>query len=281
MAAFVEHRFTKGFLLDEERLRKLREIIEKRSSPALVSYRVFRGDSYSYVTQVIDDVAKEDNEDWKRITRLELLVTNGERLTFQLIFTSKGCELRITGSERDEVFLLFTDLRDYIQHEVSNVRKGPSNQTVRTISNICMMIFMMVAFWRIAVHGKHDPAAIKQVVSVSDLRTKLDFLIQDLEKRDEPPGMLLSLIAGFSVIVFLGDGIAQLPAYLNPANEFLFGKRKQSFEKRQRLVARVVWGIGVGLIVSIVAGLIVWAMTRDRRVTHLHQSVQIECALNS
>ncbi|SRR5258708_7280942 len=276
MAAFVELSFEKGFLLDEERLRKLREIIEKRSNPATLSYRVFRGDSYSYVTNQIDDVIKEDNEDWKRITRLDLSVRNPERLDFLVSFTKKGCELRITGSERDEVFLLFTDLRDYIQHEVANVRKSPSSSTMRVFSIILLVLTMSTILWRIGSSEKHDPVAVKQALSAQDLRTKLDFLIQDLGNRDMPRMLPLFFVGGF-LLIFFGDGFGKLVAYLNPSNEFLFGKRKQTFEKKKGFITKMAWGVGVGLIVSIVAGLIVWAMTRDHRNAQVTPDPKVRC----
>jgi hypothetical protein len=46
-----------------------------------------------------------------------------------------------------------------------------------------------------------------------------------------------------------------------PRNEFLFGKRKASFSKRQRLMGNLVWVVLVGLGVAVLAGLIVWRLT--------------------
>jgi len=132
--AFVEHSFRGGFLLDETRLRKLKDIIENREtrvSDSKIIYQVYRGDSYSYETESVDDVVNEDNEDWRRITRLDLRIALPDpedddhqgALHFRLSFSYKeGCELRISADDRDRVFLLFSDLRDYIQNEVTVTR---------------------------------------------------------------------------------------------------------------------------------------------------------------
>jgi hypothetical protein len=146
MAAFVEHSFPHGFLLDEERLRKLKDLIENRlakmpTHPQLV-YKVYRGDSYSYTTTSVEDVAKEDNEDWRRITRLELSVDSKNDLVFLLSFSAKGCDLRITGADRDNVFLVFSDVRDYVHNEVAVVR-GLTRTSVRTVGSVLLTAFMM------------------------------------------------------------------------------------------------------------------------------------------
>src|SRR5687767_6503838 len=115
MAAYVEHKFTRGFLLDEERLRRLRDIIAKRTEHANLplTFKVYRGDSYSYETDSLDDVAREDNEDWRKITRLDVLINGKDELSFELTFSKDGAFLKIVGADRDKVFLLFSDIRDY------------------------------------------------------------------------------------------------------------------------------------------------------------------------
>ena len=52
MGAFVEHDFDKSFLLDEERLRKILQIVNERKLD--IEFKVYRGDSYWYVTENIE-----------------------------------------------------------------------------------------------------------------------------------------------------------------------------------------------------------------------------------
>jgi hypothetical protein len=88
MAAYVEHRFDKGFLLDEERLRKLVSIISQRLTksepPTPHNLRIFRADSYSYETENVQDVINEDNADWRRITKLEIHAKREKEFEFDL-----------------------------------------------------------------------------------------------------------------------------------------------------------------------------------------------------
>ena len=96
MGAFVEEKFKGGFILDEGKLRKTTDLIEKRSGDSPVTFKVYRGDSYSYETSDIDDVVNEDNEDWRAITKLEQIVKKDKELDFKLAFSSEGPSIYIT-----------------------------------------------------------------------------------------------------------------------------------------------------------------------------------------
>ena len=49
-----------------------------------------RGDSYAYETNSVEDVIGEDNEDWRAITRLELIASQKGDFDFKLNFSKKG-----------------------------------------------------------------------------------------------------------------------------------------------------------------------------------------------
>ena len=57
MGAFVNHTFTKGFILDEERIRKINELLSSRGitvNPICTPiYKVYREDTFSYITNDI------------------------------------------------------------------------------------------------------------------------------------------------------------------------------------------------------------------------------------
>ena len=272
MAAFVEHSFRGGFLLDETRLRKLKDIIESRetrASESKIVYRVSRGDSYAYETQSVDEVVGEDNEDWRRITRLDLKISppgSGEPkrddLRFLLSFSDKeGCELRIAADERDRVFLLFSDLRDYIQNEVTVTRRIDRDTARFTAMAASLAFIMLVGVGLVYAVSHVEPDRVRQALDSPDITKKLNFII---EERVRPPRWwaLILATAAFVIAIIspLSGGIARL---VFPGNEFLFGKRKERFERRQRLTSNLLWVVGVGCVVSIAAGLIVWKFTNS------------------
>jgi hypothetical protein len=273
--AFVEHSFRGGFLLDETRLRKLKDIIESREtrrSDSKLLYRISRGDSYSYETESVDDVVNEDNEDWRRITRLDLKISYPEPhhakeddLRFILSFSDKdGCELHIAAEDRDRVLLLFSDLRDYIQHEITVTRTiDPENSRFLGMF-ISLGIITILALTVLYLIVQVEPETLKQALKNPDISAKLNFLI---EQRGRPPSPRVMVSLGLSFVLALSSvfgSVAAVVRFIFPGNLFLFGKRKERFERRQRITGNLLWVVGVGLAVSIIAGLIVWRVTGSR-----------------
>jgi hypothetical protein len=265
MAALVEHSFEHNFLLDEERLRKLREIIatrlNKRSAKLSPSFKVFRGDSYSYVTDLVDDVVKEDNDDWRRITRLEVFVEAKDDLELRLTFSSTGTELNIQGEERDEVFLLFSDLREYINNDVATSR-AISRRSLRSflpfLSAVIMIGFFGTMWYQttVAHRGEYQAALIS-----IDVQQKLNFIINDQQRRTGGTIWLWVVVVMITFVLFTTGALEKSTEFLFPSNVFLFGKRKLLFERKRRLLSNLLWIVLVGLCVSIVAGFVVWYVT--------------------
>jgi hypothetical protein len=56
-----------------------------------------------------DEGAGISGDDWRAITRLELIAEQGEAFRFRLTFAKDGVSLFINGDDRDAVFLLFSD----------------------------------------------------------------------------------------------------------------------------------------------------------------------------
>lgn len=194
MGAFVEHSFKGGFLLDEERIRKIRDIVTTRvskHSPALLpKFKVYRGDSYSYITESLDDVTAEDNDDWRKITRLDVLIEQKDDLDFRMTFSKDGAELNIKGEDRDEVFLLFSDLREYMNNDVA-VNKISAKFSRSLLSALLMFVITLgfVAFlWSQA--QSDDPGNRKVALEANDIQTKLNYLIEEGYKRS--PGKAFS-----------------------------------------------------------------------------------------
>ena len=265
MGAFVEHDFERGFILDEVKLRKIHDLIESRISkyptPLSLRYKIFRGDSLSYETDSVEDVAKEDNEDWRAITKLDLVATQKDIFEFKLSFSKKGVIVEITGNDRDAVFLLFSDLREYVRNEVL-VRRVLSRDAALAVGLSVMLLVMIGFIYYSMRHMKSDPPLVSKTLATSDLAEKLNFLIEERGRTSfglREIGWFAAIILT-PVLTFSG-AIEAVWKVVFPANVFLFGKRKTAFDKRRRLLSNVFWVIIVGLLVSAVGGLLVWWVT--------------------
>lgn len=272
MAAYVEHRFKRGFLLDEERFRKLNSIIQNRLSklepPLKHSFRVYRADSYSYETDKVDDVTKEDNPDWQRITRLQVKAEHKDSFNLDLDFSDDGTFIKMVGDDRDAVFLLFSDLREYLQNEVNTGFRF--TETTRRFLAMLMPLFFIVVSPIIIMFTLKMPEVdtdkVASLVAEEDLVTKINFLLerslitQDSIFRKGPAlGFIIVMpILFILTITPLGEKVC---GFLFPSNLFLFGMQNQKFLRHRHLLANIVWGVIVAFVISLVAGLLVWKMT--------------------
>jgi hypothetical protein len=266
MSAFVEHSFKRGFLLDEPKLRRIHELVSVRlakiTGAVPLTYRVYRGDSYSYETQAVDDVANEDNDDWRAISTIELKSHNEAVLEFKLSFAKKdGVSLRIVGDDRDAVFLLFSDLREYIGNEVLGGRRF-GRDAIRISGLLLSFAGMAAVFWWSTKDLIDSPDDLARAIASPDLGAKLNYLLEQRSKG--PSGFFFGVLAIPMMLGMFSTEIAGAIANaLFPTNLFLFGKRKTSFEARRKLLGNVFWVVVVGALVSIATGLIVWWFTKE------------------
>lgn len=265
MGAFVEHQFEKGFILDEERLRKLHSLISDRlksyDSSFQLSYKVYRGDSYCYETDKIDDVLAEENEDWRKLNKLNLFC---EQFVFSLIFESKGVTIKIESSDRDKVFILFSDIRSYIESEIL-IKRIISTEKVyaRFILFIVFLFLAMLTYSLFTLNIKYEfDSEAKKVLNSTDLSTKLNYLISkpySAVKQTNSSFNILSitflLMLLFVVLLFLKKYVERIISYFFPFNLFLFGKQKIFYDKRKETLNKILWGIIITFFVSVVAGI--------------------------
>ncbi|MEW6531014.1 MAG: hypothetical protein AB1473_09275 [Thermodesulfobacteriota bacterium] len=269
MSAYIEHQFEKGFLLDEERLRRIVDIINRRASKAdphvSAMFLVFKADSYTYETDRIEDVISEDNADWRRITRLEIRVEHEDDLDLKLAFFDKGSTARLVGQDRDRVYLLFSDLREYLKNEVNvcwTISEGMRAAASIAFMIVIVMALMGAAFWGYSwyVQPERD---VKAVLSSTELREKLDFLVERSVSRDKLHLGTLIFLIGVPILLasIATDYFNRSLPFFFPANLFLFGAQKEKYERRKRMRGNIVWGVGIAFVISVIAGLAVGVIT--------------------
>ncbi len=265
MGAYVEDRFEGGFLLDEARLRKIVDIITNRIRESFIRFKVFRGDSYTYITSNINDVICEDNEDWRAITKLQIKLCKESPLEFNMSFSEEGVSLYITGEDRDTVFLLLSEIREYAKNDL--LRRPPL--TERAIKNAGIVLVLITTAFMVITVGTHnfqtDSTALKEILETSNVNDKLNFLITERHEKNAPTSAFRYVfIAMFTTILLLltAPYLQKMWNFIYPSNEFLFGARKKKYEARMTLLGKLFWGVGVALAVGIVASFIAWAVTK-------------------
>ncbi|MFQ2014478.1 hypothetical protein ACK336_14725 [Aeromonas veronii] len=260
MAAYVDHEFEGGFILDEGKLRKISELIQNRYDSEVLIFSVYRGDSYSYMTKEVGDVVNEDNDDWRAISRLEILI-NSEDVNLKFNFSERNFSINITGSNRDTVFLLFSDLKEYINSEVIS-RKQISQNTIMSIATL-FVLASLCAYLYFTTKGSITTISKEAAIKSSDIAEKLNYLIssgRNRETADLP--MIAMTILLIPVMLFSGQ-IQKAINFIFPTNQFLFGKNIDKYMKRKKLVSNIFWVVIVGVLVSVVSGLLIGLLTKQ------------------
>ena len=270
MAAFVEHSFERGFVLDEERVRKIASLVAQRLDPnnagGKFEYVVYRGDAFSYVTADVADVVAEDNTSWKRITRLDIRSTDVSNVKLKLTCShAAGVTLEIEGQDRDAVFVLYSDLRSYIEEDVTTAVRMP--EVLRPLGLLLFLSFALWIMWRanfVEANRRASPAELVATLRSADIPSKLNFLIRRSEgSRQDLPiwPMTVFLILMFVSASGLPD---RLVRYISPRNVFLFGGQRERFERRRHVLSNLWWVVVIGGAVSVITGILVWWLTLRR-----------------
>lgn len=276
IGAHVKHNFEKGFLLDEEKLRKIHDIISKRIVDNNIEYSVYQVDSYSFKSKKIEDVINYENSKLSKISRLEIgLEKKFTDLDLSLYFDGSeelGARLHIEGKNRDNVFLLSSELKEYISNEVCTQRI--TKNILSKLSFYFAIGFGILFFVLIFLGNRNTNASISRdiidtVLKSNDTNEKINLLIQKnfednlKTKNTNSNTIYVGWLSWLLYMVFLVyyDKLGKAMSYFFPANLFLFGKEIERYNKLLDTRSKIVWSIGIALFISIVGGLIVWQMT--------------------
>lgn len=276
MGAYVKHKFKKGFVLNEEGLRKINDILSNRfkehHEDLKPMYKVFRKDSFTYSTSNIDDVLKEENSISNEIKAISISCENTSGIEFQLDFEAgERTLLVIEGEDRDLIYLILSDIRNYLNDEVQVKRRLiPDRFTMRMLMLILTMAFIMLFF--VTLLNSMTSNGISEEVLISmTIEQKIDYLIQRNNGLGSSGNVLggktylvLGLWLGVMIVMMFGDTLTlKVLNYLFPQNVFLIGKGIDRYEKQIGLRGKIVWTVFVGAIVSILAGFIVYILTKS------------------
>lgn len=260
MAAFVDHKFKRGFLLSEEHLRKLNEIIARRvgaNGASPLDYIVRREDSLEFRTDSIDEVCADENARARRIKQIIFRLKNDDD-SFLLSFTEKGAYLSLSGEDRDATFLLFTDIRTYIDTEVARRWMVPADAMLALVGLGAPIALLLMLVTLVYFGSQKAYAAAEQARQSHDIAVKLNFLIGN-KIRLTSVGPSLFVVMG--IFITFSIFLTQLPRigrYVFPYNEFLLGKRISELERRRKTLNYL---IGSVFLCSILIPLIISALT--------------------
>lgn len=267
----VNYSFQNGFILGEEQLQTLSSKIKDRYPKEELIYKITKSDSYVFQTVDINEIFKEENSNGNFIKKLDMIMDNGDIINFNLCFEKgEDTSLKITGDNRDKIYLLYNEIKTYVEKEVTTVKTFLKYDILKGICYIvsilsllgCMLLMMSSLF-----HNRVEKA--KEVLDSSDLAIKLNYLIeQQVSASNDVEEYMytfipIAVIAMFLIVIpillkFLWgkNGVLRITDY------FLFGKQKNIYDKKVKVKNNIIWTVGVGLVISIIGGFIVYFLTK-------------------
>lgn len=254
MNAHLTTAFKKGFFLTEESLIKLDDIIRKRlvavDPSAQIKFKVFRVDGMLLEFDNPSDVIAEENSSRNAVIRVALNAT-GADCVLKLDFDSNDeTDLTIESKDRDLAYLLYSDLKEYLNAEVLKFRSFSFSamSSSRLIFPLVMtgVLFIMM----FSLFSRPDPAGLGELIKSTDINRKLNHLIELRNARSEM-GNLRNLLIGsmvFMIVVLFGGSQVDK---LFPRNIFNWGKAAFNYKKLIDVREKILWGIVIAFIIGI------------------------------
>lgn len=282
MGAHVSFESSHGFIMDEERLRNIHDIIfnrlgkEGKDNKFKPKYTIYRSDNFVYNTLDIEDILREENSELKKIIRLKITPEqNIQTFNFALEFKIKtgfslvgepNTTLDVEGEDRDLVYLFFSELKKYLTIEV-NTKRIITINTLNFIRYIPMLLLMILPSISILLNGTKNDLGLKNALNSQDIPIKLNYLINQTKGFNAFSSYnMYFLLIPFLIILSFSDQFEIsmnkiLSQYVFPSNLFLLGKECSRYNKILDLRSKIIWGIMVALIISILGSIIVWKIT--------------------
>ncbi|MFD2332261.1 hypothetical protein ACFSR7_23650 [Cohnella sp. GCM10020058] len=276
MAAYVDYKFKRGFILTEENIRKIHDILSKRfhEQNVPILYRVYREDSFSYVTSDVDSLINEDNNKGYRIVELVISVVKSdvenEDINFKLIFSKEGSRLKIEGYNRDFVFLLSSDIKEHYYNNIATSLVSSYKLLNFSLFRIVILITMCYLIYSFIIAPstlvRTDSSGADAALHSKSIEEKLNFLITNTTLEYALKTFNLSrlwplLLLPLVIILDLSGTPKYLIKSLFPTNIFHIGREKDYQEKLGKLKGNILWGVIIAFVIGAAASFLVWKLT--------------------
>jgi hypothetical protein len=266
--AYVNHQFERGFLLKDEDLTKLLDFIKVRATEVIAAeglrIKVYRSDSLVYECTDLTSLRNEENAVRNKIIGIQILLDH-EDLKINLDFDEDdGVAIKIESSDRDRAYLLYSELKEYLNTEVLIFRAASKFgdryfwMALAIVGTTVAVVSSMLFFYS---PPKMADGALKALIENEDVNTKLNHLIHNAVARDGERKFIAWLPLSVALAAIVEPSLRWAQNHLYPRNIFYFGKEKNRYDQILDRRSKWIWGGVVAFIVSVLAGFAVWFAT--------------------
>ena len=254
MKAEVKTKFSEGFFLSEQSIKKLEDIIAKRLQTIAnfdQAFIVRRNDhaTISYSTSS-DLIISEENTNIEAVESLSI-TAEGPTASVRLHF-EKGqkTELDIKSDDRDLALLLSADLKEYLKSEVTIKRLAVISRLMN--EKIILPISLAIPLIGILIFQMRQsrPFIDYQKATIEE---KINYLVVSSQGRDTIQDAPVYLMGGMFVMLLVVSVLGS-PKIL-PSHTFYWGKQASIYDAGKSLRSKIFWGVIVALIVGFAVAL--------------------------
>lgn len=249
--------FNKSFILCEEHLQSIDNTIKKYFTEETITYKITKNNFFSYLTNDVNDIFKEENGKMDYITKIEVFINNSEAINMSLTFTKgENTVLKVSGSDKEKIIVFYSELIGYLDQEVVVVKTFNLHEFLfNTGAWIIIVLIGNLLYNTIKPIIQYDKDDYTKAIQTTDIIEKLNYMIAKTEY--DKLGVKFYL---FVIVMVIISVIGIIKYKLTFADYFLFGKEKKIYEHKMSLKNNIIWTIIIGLVISIVGGLIVAVM---------------------
>gem|GEM_PF-3052654 len=256
MGAFLEADYAKGFFLSEENLIKIDDVIRTRVREVLVDppiiYKIYRKDNFFVDYNSVADVLREENSNRNLIQTLVIRIDT-EEVNLTVTFNKKeDSQLFLEADDRDLVFLLGSDLKEYLKSEVFVTwRLGLNEPHYLAMAGMVMVLAgFVLATPAITSLFKSNAGNTARDLALksNNLGDKLNYLIDNRF----PLGPKLELTWIYILIPIAAVLVVSILVHSKSmTNVFYWGKEVPRYNRARSLRDKIFWGVGIALLVGI------------------------------
>jgi hypothetical protein len=254
MKAYLETTFKKGFLLTEETLIKLDDIIRRRLFPddhlQTLKYKVFRVDGMLLELDTPAELIAEENSSRNAISRLEIESSGVHKI--HLVFDPKhAVDLEIESDDRDLAYLLFSDVKEYLNSEILKFRAFSFDSLISSRGILPGIMMLLLGAMTYAAGMNTTDDEVSKVISTDDLQQKLNFIIE--HRQEASYSRLKYPMLGFFGFIISLFFIGPVLDRAFPRNLFCWGKAAAAHGRLVSIREKWIWGVVIAFVISVLS----------------------------
>lgn len=249
MPAVIKTTFPRGFVLRNEHLIKINEIVSKKLTdfgiPQDIIYKISRKDSVTYETKSHTEILDEENSKRNKILELNIYSV-GDNFIFNLNFDHEdGTRLAIEANDKDNAYILYSDIKSYLETEVLTI-KGFRGISKFFSALLPIVMIIAISYFLLADSDKTHLTKIDSILAGS-IDEKLNYLITLSTSKKTLPTVSMYLVFLLSLLLLIFSSWDYINNIVFRKNIFCWGKEEVFYNRYIEIRSKILWALALSI----------------------------------